>query len=106
MLGVTFELAHLQRVAVDVGKEAACRLAVEAGGRDEHVALFFAFGPGARVELDPVVPALPGREGREVDPAGTGIEGLPARLGLGSGGLDALVQPAELLVHRHASDTD
>ena len=47
MLGVSLELAHPQAVPVHVGEQAAGRLAVEAGGGDQHVAVFLAGRPGS-----------------------------------------------------------
>src|SRR2546421_7143945 len=55
---VALELLHLQGVFVDVGEQPAGRLAVEAGGRDQHVATGDARGPGPAVILHPVVPSL------------------------------------------------
>ena len=69
VLRVALELAHLQRLAVDVGEQPARRLAVEARRRDEHEALLHALRPRARVELDPVVPALLRRERGQVHAA-------------------------------------
>src|SRR5262249_61422005 len=69
MLGVALELADLAGCAVDVGEQAARRFAVEAGGGHQHVAALDALGPGPGVELDPVVPALLGRERGKVDAA-------------------------------------
>src|SRR5215470_8417437 len=104
MLGVALELPDLQRVAVHIGKKAAGRLAVEACGWHQHVARLLAPRPCTRVELDPVVPALLGRERCQVDTAGSRIECLSPCLGCRTGGFDALVQIAQLLVH--ASGTD
>ncbi len=47
VLGIALELADLERLLVDVGKQAAGRLAVEAGRRHEHVALLDPLRPGA-----------------------------------------------------------
>src|SRR5579859_6983884 len=105
MLGVAFELAHLQRVAVDVGEQTASRLAVETGRGHEHIAAFNLARPGLRVELDPVIPAFFGRERGQVDSAWSGVEGLAAGLGLGSRRLDSLVQPMDAVVAAHASGT-
>src|SRR5205823_3855827 len=58
MFGIALVLADLQRLAVDVGEQAARGLAVEAGGRNEHVVALDAPRPGPRIELGPVVPAL------------------------------------------------
>src|SRR5262249_53926424 len=108
---IALELADLEGFAVNVGEQPARRFAVEAGGRHQHVAPLPTPWPGSRVELDPVVPSLPGREAGQVDAAGTrvggvgpGEEGLAPRLGLAPRCLYALVQPAQLLVH--ASGTD
>src|SRR5581483_4504884 len=65
VLRVALQLSDLSGLFVDVREEAARRLAVEAGRRDERVAALDALGPRGRLELDPVVPALAGREGTE-----------------------------------------
>ena len=104
VLGVALELADLHRVPVDVRQEPARRLAVEAGGRDEHVSLLDARRPGFRVQFHPVVPSFFGRKGREVDPAGAGVEGLAPGLGRVAGRADQCVEPREVR-HRHASGT-
>src|SRR5690606_19763774 len=89
VLGVALELADLERRLVDVGEEAAGGFAVEAGRGDEDVALLDTAGPRLRVQLDPVVPALLRREGREVDAGRAGVEGLAAGFGTGAGGGEA-----------------
>src|SRR6185295_1210557 len=60
---VALELADAHRVLVDVGEQAAGRLAVEADRGHEHVALLDAPRPLLRVVLAPVVPFLRRREG-------------------------------------------
>ena len=95
VLRVPLELAHLERVAVDVGEEAAGGLAVEARRGHEHVAALAALGPRLGVEFNPVVPAFARRKGGEVGAAGAGIEGLAAALGLAAGGAHALVELVE-----------
>src|SRR5262249_31578780 len=81
VLGVALELPDLERVLVHVGEQAAGRFAVEAGRGHEQAAAFDALRPRARVELDPVVPALARRVGAERRAAGTGVEGLAPALG-------------------------
>src|SRR6185436_2697049 len=73
MFGIAFVLADLERLAIDVGEQAARRLAVEAGRRHEHVAALDAPRPRARVELRPVVPPLARRKGGEIGPAGSWV---------------------------------
>ena len=90
VLGVALELLHLERLAIDVGEQPARRLAVEAGGRDEHEVPLDALRPRARVELDPVVPALLRRVGGELGPARPGVEGLAPPLGGALRGGDAV----------------
>src|SRR5579859_1919936 len=105
MLWIALELADLQRVAVDVGEQPAGRFAVEAGRGHEHEPPLDLVWPGFRVELNPVVPALPGRESREMHPARARIEGLPPRLGFSACRRYPLVQPGQSLVGAHASGT-
>ncbi len=81
VLRIAFELADPPRVLVDVGQQAARRLAVEAGRRHQHVASLDSLRPGLRIELDPVVPPFLRREGGEVNPGGAGVEGLSSSLG-------------------------
>ena len=95
VLGIAFELADLAGLAIDVGEEAAGRLAVEAGRRHQPVALLHPLGPRLRVELDPVVPALLRRIRAELRAARPGVEGLAARLGL------ALRRPDPRRLRRH-----
>src|SRR5262249_42002952 len=61
MRRVAFELLDREGLAVDVGEELAARFAVEADRRDQRVAPLDLLGPGDRVVLFPVVPALDGR---------------------------------------------
>ena len=77
VLGVALELAHLERLRVDVGEQAAGRLAVEARRRDEHRPPLDSSRPRLRVELDPVVPALLRRVGDQVGSARPGVVALP-----------------------------
>ncbi len=63
---IAFEPLDLARVLVDVGKESARRLAVEACGRYEAVSVCYLLRPCLRVVLLPVVPAVWRREVREV----------------------------------------
>ena len=87
MFGVAFKLSDGERFWIDIGQQAAGRLAVKTGGGNQHRALFDALRPGARIQLDPIVPALLGRKRREVVVTGAGIESLPPRLRiLASGG--------------------
>ena len=51
MAGMTFELANLERVGVDVGEQPARRLAVEADGRHEHRLAHHLARPRRRVVL-------------------------------------------------------
>ena len=102
VLRVAFELAQLEGLFVHVRQETARRLAVEAGGRHQHVALLDPFGPRLRIELHPIVPALLGRERGQVDPTRPRVERLSARLGLGAGGTHQVVQLAGV---GHASGT-
>ena len=90
VLRVALELAHLERLAVDVGQQAAGRLAVEAGRRHEHVVPLDPLAASARVELDPVVPALLRREGGELGAARARVEGLAPALGGALRGGDAV----------------
>ena len=81
MLRVPLELLDLARVAVDVGEEAARRLAVEADGGDEAVMARDLSWPRLRVVLLPVVPARDGRVALEAtrrrrQPLGGGVERL------------------------------
>src|SRR4030095_5429135 len=46
---VALELLDLQRLLIDVGEQAARRLAVEADRRDERVATLDLLGPGDRI---------------------------------------------------------
>src|SRR5579875_4130350 len=63
VLGVPLELAHLVGFPVDICQKATSRLAVEAGRRHQHRVVLDPPRPCARAQLDPVVPALRGREG-------------------------------------------
>ena len=105
MLGVALELADLKRVPIDVREETTRGLTVEAGGGDKHVAPLDLVRPGFRIELHPVVPALVGRKGCEVNTTGSGIKGLAPRFGLGSGSCDSLVETLKTIVGAHASGT-
>src|SRR5712691_1174242 len=73
MFRIALVLADLERLAIDVGQESARRLAVEARGWNEHVVALDAAGPGARVELGPVVPAVARRERHQLGAARAGI---------------------------------
>jgi hypothetical protein len=53
---VAFDLANRQRVLVDVGENAARRLAVEANARNDPVAPAILPGPTGRLVVDVVVP--------------------------------------------------
>src|SRR5262249_11300638 len=55
MLGIALDLADLERVLVDVRELTASRLAVEADGRNEHVAVLDLLRPRATLVFDPVV---------------------------------------------------
>src|ERR1700686_685322 len=68
MGGVALELADEVGLLVDVGDQAASRLAVEAYRRDYRIMLFGLARPLRGIVLDPVVPAFDGREAGE--PAG------------------------------------
>ncbi len=66
--GVALDLGDLTRPFVDVGKQPARRFAVEADRRDEPVVTLSLLGPGLRVVLDPVGPAVYGRIRTELVP--------------------------------------
>ena len=106
VLRVPLELAHLKCLAVHVRQQPARRLAVEAGRGDEHVAALDAFGPRARIQLDPVVPALLRGEGGQVDAARARVEGLAAGLDLRAGGGDTVIAFVEGGACAHAIGTD
>ena len=103
VLGVALQLAHLAGVPVNVGEQAAGRLAVETGGGHEHVAALDAGGPGLRVQFHPVVPPLLRREGGECGAARALVERLAP-----GGGRGPIGRNAGLVGHRHphASGTD
>ncbi len=82
VLRVALELAHFERLRVDVGEQAAGRLAVEARRRDEHRPPLDSSRPRLRVELDPVVPALLRRERDQMGPRRPGVAALPVVRGL------------------------
>ena len=65
MRGVALELLDLEGLLVDVGEQPAGRLAVEADGRDQRIAALHLSGPGHRIVLDPVLPALHGGIARQ-----------------------------------------
>ena len=107
VLGIALELADLHRLLVHVRQQATRRLAVEARGRHQHVALLDLARPRLRVQLDPVVPALLGREHRQVHTARTGVERLAPCLGVGPRGGDPLVEFLDAHVRLlQASGTD
>src|SRR5487761_600993 len=107
VFGVALELAHLEGLAVDVGEQAARRLAIEAGGGHQHAVALDALRPGARVELLPVVPALPRREGGQVDATCSRVEGLAASLDGSPRRADPRLELAELAGPGHqARGTD
>src|SRR5262245_36292153 len=56
MHGVAFDLADLERLLVDVGEDAARRLAVEADAGDDPVLAAILFGPALGLEVLVVVP--------------------------------------------------
>src|SRR5262249_13224880 len=72
---VALELAYAQGLAVDVGEQAAGRLAVEADGGHEHVAALDAPRPGPDVVLAPVVPLLCRRVGVQRGPGRQALDG-------------------------------
>src|SRR6266496_2086319 len=84
MLGIALELADGQGVAVDVGEQAAGGFAVEAGGRHQHGAAPDPLG----VQVGPVVPALPGRDRGQMDPARSRVERLTTGHGVRAGDTD------------------
>ena len=57
---VALELLDFQRLFIYVGQQAAGTLAIEADGRDQHIAPRYLLGPGFGVILNPVVPFLDG----------------------------------------------
>ncbi len=71
--GVALDLADLTGLFVDVGEQAAGRLAVEADRRDEPVVALGLLGPGPRIVLDPVRPAVCRRIGAELGPGSLGL---------------------------------
>src|SRR5712691_10212382 len=73
MFRISFVLADLERLAIDVGQESARRLAVEARGWNEHVVALDAAWPGTGVELGPVVPSLTRWERHQLGAARAGI---------------------------------
>src|SRR6185436_6252067 len=76
VFGVTFKLLNLAGDLVDVSKQAAGRLAIEAGSGDERVVPFDTFGPRARIEFCPIVPTFLRRKSGQMNAAGALIEGL------------------------------
>src|SRR5262249_19715875 len=62
-----FKLLNLIGVFVDISKQAASRLAVEAGGGNELIVPLFTLRPGLRIQFCPIIPAFFWREGRELD---------------------------------------
>ena len=103
VLGVSLELADLQRVPIDVREQPTSGLAVEARRRHQHVSLLDPLRPRLRVKLDPIVPTLLGWVRCEMHAACTGVERLAAGLHLGFRGRDASVQVMEV---GHAKGTD
>src|SRR5262249_1424477 len=88
MLGIALELLDLESLLVHVGEQAARGLAVEANGGHQAVAPGDTAGPGARVELLPIAPAIDGRIGietarRRVEGAGVRVKELGRRAGGG-----------------------
>src|SRR5262249_61703945 len=69
------DLLDREGLAVDVGEEPTTRFAVEADRRDQRVAPLDLLGPGDRVVLFPVVPALDGRIALEAAFAGGELTG-------------------------------
>jgi hypothetical protein len=62
MMWIAFELLNLSTVFVDIGEEAARRLAVETGRRNQTVALLNLLRPSLCIELDVIVPFIRRRE--------------------------------------------
>src|SRR5205814_2248833 len=73
---IAFKFLNLVRVFVDVSEQPARRLAVEARRWHELITPFLPPRPRLRIQLSPIIPALFGRKGREMNARGAGIEGF------------------------------
>ena len=82
MFGIAFKLLDVAGDFVDVGEQAAGRLAVETSCRDQGIMALFAFGPGLRIEFCPIIPTLFWRKRSEMTATGAGIERFAARYGV------------------------
>src|SRR5438132_1347988 len=76
ILRIALELLNLIRIFVDVGEQSTRRLAVEARRWHELITPFLPPRPRLRIQLSPIIPALFGWKGREMNERGAGIEGF------------------------------
>src|SRR5438132_7922835 len=81
MLRIAFELLNFICRFIDVRQETARRLAIEASRRRKNVAALYTPGPGARIELSPIIPAFFGGIGSEMIAGRARVEGFRDALG-------------------------
>ena len=99
MFGITLEFSDAERLRINIGQQAAGRLAVKTRGGNQHGVLFDALRPGAGVQLNPIVPALLGRKRCEVVATWARIKRLPSCLRILASGRYAFI--GSLNTHGH-----
>src|SRR5207253_2600635 len=98
MLRVSFELLHLQALAVYIGQKPARRLAVEAGRRHERIAALLFLRPRARIQFYPIIPALLRRKHSQMNTARPWIKGFAPAFGFTPRRAHATIQLFRLLL--------